>query len=156
VKQIAYNLRPHHLDKLGLAASIEAMAERVSDASGIDVTVDIPPPRSMSGRVPKDQEINVYRIIQEALNNVVKHSGATRASIEIDAESDLVITIIDNGKGFDSKTARAATIGSGFGLAGVAERVGMLGGRHRVASTPGQGTTVTIAIPQRASGEPAE
>jgi signal transduction histidine kinase len=110
----------------------------------------------MSGSVPKDQEINVYRIIQEALNNVVKHSGATRASIEIDDESDLVITISDNGRGFDTRAASAATIGSGFGLAGVAERVGMLGGRHGVASTPGQGTTVTIVIPQRASGEPAE
>jgi signal transduction histidine kinase/ligand-binding sensor domain-containing protein len=156
VKQIAYNLRPYHLDRLGLATSIEAMAERVSDASGIDVTVDIPPQRSMSGSVLKDQEINVYRIIQEALNNVVKHSGATRASIEIDDESDLVITISDDGKGFDTRAARAATIGSGFGLAGLAERVSMLGGRHAVESTPGQGTTVTIAIPRRASGEPAE
>jgi signal transduction histidine kinase len=66
-----------------------------------------------------------------------------------------VITIADNGSGFDAKAARAATIGSGFGLAGVAERVGMLGGRHSVASAAGQGTTVTIALPERPAKEPA-
>lgn len=87
--------------------------------------------------------------VQESLNNIVKHSGATRASIDIaDDGPDLVITIADNGKGFDTKSARTATIGSGFGLAGVAERVGMLGGRHSIVSTPGQGTTVTIVLPK--------
>ena len=58
-----------------------------------------------------------------------------------------MITIVDDGKGFDAKAARAATIGSGFGLAGVAERVGMLGGRHSIVSAPGQGTKVTIVLP---------
>jgi signal transduction histidine kinase len=156
VKQIAYNLRPYHLDKLGLGTSIEAMAERVGDSSDVDVTVTISPLISMDGAVPKDQQINVYRVVQELLNNIVKHSGATHATIDIaDRGPDLVVTITDNGKGFDAKAARAATIGSGFGLVGVAERVGMLGGRHSVASTPGQGTTVTIVLPDRGLTEPA-
>lgn len=154
VKQISYNLRPHHLDRLGLATSIKAMVERISDASEITCTVRIPPELSMAGAVPKDQEINVYRIVQESLNNIVKHSGASQATIDIANQgSGLVITIADNGKGFDAKAASAAAIGSGFGLAGVTERVGMLGGRHSVVSTPGEGTTVTIVLPDRARAE---
>jgi signal transduction histidine kinase/ligand-binding sensor domain-containing protein len=151
VRQIAYNLRPYHLDKLGLATSIEALTERIGASSGIDITVDVPP---LHGAVPKDQEINVYRIVQEALNNVVKHSGAERASVDIAHHGqELVITIADTGRGFDAKATKAATIGSGFGLTGVAERVGMLGGRHSVVSTPGQGTTLTIVLPTRGAGE---
>jgi LytS/YehU family sensor histidine kinase len=69
--------------------------------------------------------INVYRIVQESLNDIIKHSGAARASVDVSGDGgDLVITITDNGKGFDTKAARTDTIGSGFGLAGVAERVG--------------------------------
>jgi signal transduction histidine kinase/streptogramin lyase len=151
VKQIAWNLRPYHLDKLGLGASIEAMAERIGGSSDIAFTVTIP---SMSGVVASDHDINVYRIVQESLNNIVKHSGATRASIEIASDgADLVITIADNGRGFDAKAARTATIGSGFGLAGVGERVGMLGGRHSIVSAPGRGTTVTIVLPGRSLQE---
>jgi signal transduction histidine kinase/ligand-binding sensor domain-containing protein len=157
VKQIAYNLRPYHLDKLGLGTSIQAMTERIGASSDIEFTVDIPAPISMNGVVPRDQEINVFRIVQESLNNIVKHSGATRASIDIRRDGpDLVITIADNGKGFDAKAAMAATIGAGFGLVGLAERVGMLGGRHGVASAPGQGTTVTIVLPRDPTKEPAE
>jgi signal transduction histidine kinase len=153
VKQIAYNLRPYHLDKLGLGTSIEAMTERLGASSHVEFTVTIP---SMNGVVPRDQEINVYRIVQESLNNIVKHSGATRASIDMAYDGpDLVIRITDNGKGFDVKAARAATIGAGFGLAGVGERVGMLGGRHSIVSAPGQGTTVTIVLPGRSSQEQA-
>lgn len=153
VRDIAYNLRPYHLDKLGLATSIEAMAERIGASSAIEFTVNVPP---LKGAVSKDQEITVYRIIQESLNNIVKHSGAMQASIDIAYdERELVITIADNGKGFDAKAARAATIGSGFGLAGVAERVRMLGGRHSIVSAPGQGTTVTIVLPGRSGQEDA-
>jgi two-component system, sensor histidine kinase LadS len=81
VKQISYNLRPYHLDRLGLATSIEDMAEQISAASEIECTVAIPPELSLTGAVPKEREINVYRVVQESLNNIVKHSGATQATI---------------------------------------------------------------------------
>ena len=153
VKQIAYNLRPYHLDQLGLGTSIQAMTARLGASSDIEFSVNVP---SMRGVVAKDQEINVFRIVQESLNNVVKHSGATGASVDVAHDgTDLVITIADNGRGFDAKAARAATIGSGFGLAGVAERVGMLGGRHAIVSAPGQGTTITIVLPGHSSQEAA-
>jgi signal transduction histidine kinase/ligand-binding sensor domain-containing protein len=149
VRQIAYNLRPYHLDRLGLGASIEAMTERIGASSDIDFTVNIAAKAALNAAVPKDQQINVFRIIQESLNNIVKHSGATRGTIDIaEAGSDLLITIADNGKGFDAKAATAVAIASGFGLAGIAERVGMLGGRHSIVSVPGQGTTITIALKQ--------
>jgi signal transduction histidine kinase/ligand-binding sensor domain-containing protein len=151
VRQIAYNLRPYHLDRLGLGASIEAMTERIGTSSDIDFTVTISSKAALNGAVPKDRQINVFRIIQESLNNIVKHSGATRGTIDISAAgSDLVITIADNGKGFDARAAnagKAVAVASGFGLAGIAERVGMLGGRHTVVSGPGQGTTITITLP---------
>ena len=148
VRQIAYNLRPYHLDRLGLGPSIEAMTERIGAASDIDFTVNIVSKAALNGAVPKDQQINVFRIVQESLNNIVKHSGATRGTIDItEAGADLVITIADNGKGFDARAANAVRIASGFGLAGIAERVGMLGGRHTIASVPGQGTTLVITLP---------
>jgi signal transduction histidine kinase len=151
VRQIAYNLRPYHLDKLGLGVSIEAVADRIAAASDIECTVTIAANASLRA-VPRDQAINVFRVVQESLNNIVKHSGATRATIDImDDGPDLVITIEDNGKGFDAKAARDVTrdvaIGSGFGLAGIAERVGMLGGQHSIESVPGEGTTITITLP---------
>ena len=78
-------------------------------------------------------------------------AGATRGTIDIsETGSDLVIRIADNGKGFDAKAANAGksvTVASGFGLAGIAERVGMLGGRHSIVSARGQGTTITITLP---------
>lgn len=149
VRQIAYNLRPYHLDRLGLGASIEAMTERIGASSNIDFTVNISSKAALNGAVPKDQQINVFRIVQESLNNIVKHSGATLGTIDVsETGSDLVIKIADNGKGFDAKAASAsAAIASGFGLAGIAERVGMLGGRHSIASAAGQGTTITITLP---------
>lgn len=154
VKQIAYDLRPYHLDKLGLGTSIEALAERIAASSAIAFTVNVP---RLDGMVPKDQEINVYRIVQESLNNIVKHSGATRAAIDIAQDGqELMITIEDNGQGFDARAVKAATIGSGFGLAGLAERVGMLGGRHAIVSAPGEGTTVTVWLPGRSAQERAE
>jgi signal transduction histidine kinase/ligand-binding sensor domain-containing protein len=153
VKQIAYDLRPYHLDRLGLGTSIEAMTERIATSSAIAFTVNVP---RLDGTVPKDQEINVYRIVQESLNNIVKHSAATHAAIDIVHDGkELMITIADNGKGFDARTARPATIGSGFGLAGMAERVGMLGGRHAIVSAPGEGTTVKVWLPGRAGQERA-
>lgn len=153
VRQIAYDLRPYHLDRLGLGASIEAMAERIGAASDIEFVVTIAPKAAaaLNRAVPKDQQINVFRVVQESLNNIVKHSGATRGTIDVaEAGADLVITIADNGKGFDARAAnagKAVAAASGFGLAGIAERVGMLRGRHAIASTPGQGATITITLP---------
>src|SRR5262249_25103103 len=96
-------------------------------------------------------EINLYRIIQESVNNILKHSGATEANIEMKrVEQGLAVTIRDNGKGF---VADPESIGgaphTGLGLMGIAERARMLGGKYSIQSTPGAGTTVRVEIDLR-------
>jgi signal transduction histidine kinase len=94
----------------------------------------------------------VYRIVQEALTNVVKHAGATRASVTITEGDDDVIEVrvSDDGRGFDpSATAE------GFGLVGMTERVDLLDGEMHIDSAPGDGTTVTVRLPVARAAEPA-
>jgi signal transduction histidine kinase/ligand-binding sensor domain-containing protein len=145
VRQIAHNLRPHHLDNLGLTKSLEEMTERVEGSSSIRFLCDI---AQLGGALPKEDEISLYRIVQEAINNIVKHSAATRARVEaLRDEQGISVIIADNGKGFDAKAASAAR--GGFGLAGMAERVRMIGGTYSVESIPGAGTTITVHLPSR-------
>jgi signal transduction histidine kinase len=142
-RTIAYNLRPHHLDQLGLTTTIRAMIDKVADTSAIAIGSDLD---DIDGVFPPADEITVYRILQESLNNVVKHAGASEAHVAIRSrEHDVEITIRDNGRGF---VAGAPTPGAtgGFGLKGLAERVLMLEGTHTIESSAGRGTTVTVRI----------
>jgi len=93
----------------------------------------------------KEDAITLYRVVQESLNNVVKHAQASEVRVSIERLTDSVtLTIRDNGRGF--AMAEAAAKPSGFGLAGMAERMRMLGGEWRIDSQEGQGTTVTIRV----------
>ena len=145
VRAIAYNLRPYHLDRLGLTATIEDMIERVATASGLQLTSVVAP---LDDLFSKEAEISVYRIVQESLNNIVKHAQATAAEVEITrADRKVSLTVHDNGRGFSPETANASAVGQhGFGLTGIAERVRMLGGTQAIESVPGQGTTIRIRI----------
>ena len=145
VRTIAYNLRPYHLDRLGLTATLEDMIERVSTASGIQVHADIAP---LDDLFSKDAEISLYRIMQETLNNIVKHAQATVVEVEITRTTNSVsLTVQDNGRGFNPARATASDAHRiGFGLTGIAERVRMLGGTQEIESAPGQGTTVMIRL----------
>jgi signal transduction histidine kinase/ligand-binding sensor domain-containing protein len=145
VRTIAYNLRPHHLEQLGLTTTIRAMLEKVAESSGIGMSSDLD---DIDGLFPPDQEITIYRIIQESVNNVIKHARAREAHVAVRCdEHHVAITIRDDGQGFApaASTAGAAS-GRGFGLKGIAERVQMLGGTHTIESGPGRGTTVTVRI----------
>ena len=144
VRQIAHNLRPYHLDNLGLTNSLEAMIDKVESVSGIRFSYDIAP---LDGALPQEGEINLYRIIQEAINNIVKHSQATRARVEVARdERGIYLTIRDNGQGFDLKATTAERRRRGFGLNGIAERVRMLGGTYHLDSAPSAGTTLTVEL----------
>lgn len=145
VRTIAYNLRPHHLEQLGLTTTIQAMIEKSAESSGIRMTSDLD---DLDGLFSPDQEIIVYRIIQESVNNVIKHAGAREAHIVARSREDHVeITIRDDGRGFAQAGSTAGAVpGGGFGLKGLAERVQMLGGTHTIDSGPGRGTTVTVRI----------
>lgn len=141
VRTIAYNLRPLHIERLGLSSTIEEMVEEVESASEIEIDCDI---EKIDGLFNKDDEINFYRIVQECLNNIVKHSKATKASVSVFREnSKVVLNIRDNGSGFDLEKVNEK---KGLGLNGIAERAKILGGTFSIQSEFGKGTTVLVEI----------
>ncbi|HEU4388978.1 MAG TPA: two-component regulator propeller domain-containing protein [Blastocatellia bacterium] len=151
VREIAYNLRPYHLDEIGLTEAIQSMIERVAGSSSVQFQANLD---SIDGLLPSEHEMSLYRVIQECINNVVKHSHATIANISIHRNThELVVRIEDNGKGFDVEQA-SHNKEHGFGLMGISERVRLLGGSDSIQSVPGIGTTVTITlqVPEKGNG----
>jgi signal transduction histidine kinase/ligand-binding sensor domain-containing protein len=147
VRDIAYNLGPYHLERLGLANSIRDMVKSVEKISSVAITTELDP---IEGALSRETEMSLYRIAQEALNNVVKHSQSTEASVSLKRETSGVrLTVTDNGKGFNPQvSAPSDHFGlNGFGLNGIAERVRLLDGALTVRSAPGQGTTVEAVLP---------
>jgi signal transduction histidine kinase/ligand-binding sensor domain-containing protein len=139
VKSISYNLRPYQLDRIGLTKAIEAIVRSAESASEIEFSAEID---DIDGYFPKDQEINFYRIVQESVNNILKHSNAERASVLIKSEErSLSVVIEDNGIGYS-----AATKSGGFGLIGIRERVDLLNGTLEIKTAPGQGVIIKIFI----------
>jgi signal transduction histidine kinase len=146
VREISFDLHPHVLDRLGLKRAIETMIEKVTVLSSIEFTLELTP---LPVTLRADAQINLFRIAQEAISNVVKHSFATSAVIHlIVKDSELELLVKDNGKGFDvnAHVTRPPETWS-LGLLNIAERVRLLGGTYSIASSPGSGTTLTIAIP---------
>jgi signal transduction histidine kinase/ligand-binding sensor domain-containing protein len=138
VREISYDLRPYHLDQLGLTGALRSIISRVSSSSRIVFSEDLD---EVNNLFPKEQEINIFRIVQEAVNNIVKHSRATAAAVEIKRNGDSVtFTVSDNGIGFEGSR-------QGFGLTGMAERVRILDGSMAMRSAAGEGTTVIVTIP---------
>jgi ligand-binding sensor domain-containing protein/signal transduction histidine kinase len=150
VKEISFNLRPYLLDKLGLTKTIESMLEKVFDSGEIALELEMD---SIDHLLPKDSEILLYRVVQESVNNIIKHSRATRARVLVKHFPDrhngnvrsLSVTLEDNGCGFDP-AAISDPANRGFGLTGIAERARLLGGKHSIVSETGKGTTVTVQI----------
>lgn len=147
VREIIYDLRPVQLDRLGLTKSIEEMLDKVAGAHGLTIRRRLD---DIDGLLPKDAENNIYRIIQESINNVVRHAQAGEAGVEIRKNADDICLVVeDDGRGFIPDETRDWSAGSGFGLPGIVERVRMLGGVPLIESAPNLGTTVTIRIPLR-------
>ncbi|MDQ4141479.1 MAG: histidine kinase, partial [Bacteroidota bacterium] len=144
IRAISYGLRPFQLDMLGLTQSINGLADEVSEASGIDIRVNAD---SIDNLFPKEQEINVYRIVQECLNNIVKHSGATSARVNIAREDGHVhVSVEDNGKGINLANTQSAPK-SGFGLRGMQERLSILAGKLQIKPAVPHGTIIQITLP---------
>jgi signal transduction histidine kinase/ligand-binding sensor domain-containing protein len=142
VREIARNLRPHQLDRLGLTETIRSSVERIAKTSDIKFTIEI---EQIDSSVSKETEINIFRIVQEGVSNVLKHSHAAEASVFVRKEPGVIKMLVgDDGRGFDTSVAPAS---GGFGLAGIAERVRFLSGTLAVDSIPGRGTTLRITIP---------
>lgn len=144
VREISYNLRPYQIDQLGLSKAISVMLKKVAQSAGLQLTSEVDQLDDLFGA---NEEINFYRVVQEAFNNIVKHSGATEALVTIKREGKtIVLTVQDNGRGFPAEAASVESRQGGFGLVGIAERARMLGGKLVIKSEPGEGTTITLII----------
>jgi two-component system sensor histidine kinase UhpB len=133
------------LDQLGLAPAIEVMLARLSQSSGVRFRIEID---ELNGALPKQAEISFYRIVQEGVNNIVRHARATEASVTVERHGQAVrLSIRDNGTGFAPHTTAPVENGRrGFGLMGMAERARTLGGQLTLNSAPGQGTTISLTL----------
>ncbi len=149
-RRIARGLSPSVLMDFGLGPAVERVCEDVCEASGIAIERHI---ETAAARLPHAVEIGAYRFFQEALTNAVKHSGATRVRVDVTLEHDhLRLRIADDGRGIAARPERAGGAGGGLGLAGMRERVVMLGGEFDVSCTKDGGTTVDAVLPEKAIG----
>jgi len=146
VRDISHNLRPHQIDELGLSKSVESMVRRLAHSSEISFTADIEPVDKL---MPTDAEINLYRIAQESLNNVIKHSAAKGISVVLCRAGDnVLLRVTDDGCGFDVEAlTRGSERHTSFGLMIMSERARMMGGELELQSSPGAGTTVSARLP---------
>jgi signal transduction histidine kinase len=149
VHQLALELRPTALDDLGLQTALANYSERWTERSGIEV--DFHAADSDVGRLPEEAETAIYRVVQEALTNVLRHAGARRVSVVLLRSAGQAVAVVeDDGVGFDTESVTApAGDGRRLGLLGMRERVALVGGTLTIESLPGRGTTVIARIPLR-------
>ena len=155
LRELISDLRPALLDQLGPEPALAAMAERVMGDHDLQVGLDVSlayEPGRRADRVVPDIELAIYRVVQEALTNAAKHSGADRANVSVvEHDGTIEVSVHDDGSGFDPRAAHA-----GFGLTGIRERVTQHGGTLEVQSGPGRGTNLRISIPARHLSDEAE
>jgi len=146
LRQMIAALRPGVLDQLGLVPALGWVADHTLRPLGLMVTVQT---NGLQERLPTVIETILFRIAQEAMSNVARHSEASRLSIHLVREDDqATMTLTDDGRGFDPAMVTAAPDQSrGLGLAGMQERASLAGGQVTVESAPGRGTTVRVVMP---------
>lgn len=147
LRQICSDLRPPTIDSHGLPAAIRSLAHQWEEQSGIKVDLKID---KALGRLPETIELSVFRIIQEGLSNVRKHSGASsvQLSLKRKANASLVVQLVDNGHGLQQPINLGKLLAEKhFGLLGISERVSLLGGNMQVGSPSNSGMELTIEIP---------
>jgi signal transduction histidine kinase len=150
-RALSHNLRPTILDDVGLVAALEWYADEHLHTFGVPVEVHAETVDNLP--LTPDQDIAIFRIAQEALNNSGKYAEASKASVSLTVGGQTARLVIeDDGKGFDTETPSAQRKDGGFGLYGMRERTALLDGTLTVESTPGEGTRITAMIPL--PGEP--
>jgi PAS domain S-box-containing protein len=141
-RNLAHNLRPAHIEQVGLTASLQEMIREVSQSSEVHFERRV---ENVDGVFKGDAATNIYRIVQEGLNNVIKHSKARQAAVTVERDVHSVrLRIADDGIGFDT---RHSATRRGLGLTSMTERVRMLSGNFSLQSAPGHGTQVAIEVP---------
>ena len=151
VSRLAWELRPIALDDIGLEPAIQRLADEWAGRSGLqfDLLVD------MKGRsLPLAVETTLYRVLQEAISNIVKHAAASKVGVVVKTTSDEVVMVIeDNGKGFEPETVNRGA-SPRLGLLGMRERVALIRGSLEIETAPGTGTTLIVRAPVNAAAAP--
>jgi signal transduction histidine kinase len=143
LRKLIYDLRPEVLDRLGLVPALRSYAKSYLENQNIKVRFHF---LGLKHRIPPQVEVTLFRVIQETITNIVRHSGASMVDIQVVATNSAVTaTIHDNGKGFDVETALQSP--QSWGLRGIQERVAIVGGELRIESTAEQGTRIQVQIP---------
>jgi signal transduction histidine kinase len=143
-RNMALLLRPSMLDDFGLVAALNWQAKETSKRTGLRIQVTA---ADLPNDLPEEHKTCIYRIVQEALNNVAKHAQASAAHIKVErTEAGLELTVQDDGSGFDAERVRGLALG-GLGLLGMQERVHHLGGEFLIDSQPGRGTLLRVNLP---------
>jgi two-component system sensor histidine kinase UhpB len=146
LRRIAIELRPEALDDLGLESALAVLCDRFAQRSELEVSCRIPDPLP---QLSPETELVIYRVAQEALTNIARHSGSDRAELSLQPEESQVVLIVrDHGRGIDDG-GRAA----GSGIRGMRERAGLVGGALDIhGASPGPGTEVRLHVPAGAGG----
>lgn len=146
VRTISHLLHPPLLDEVGLISALRWFLEGLSQRSGIQVQLEVPPDL---GRMKSEVETAVFRIVQEALTNMFRHSGARNGTVRIvERQENIVVTVADDGKGIDEEVVQFRPDSLGVGIGGMRQRVSELGGTLRLANA-NPGTIVEVVIPNR-------
>jgi signal transduction histidine kinase/ligand-binding sensor domain-containing protein len=147
VREMIFDLRPRQLDELGLTGAVADLLARMAGVNGWQLARQLD---RVDGLLAKESENNLYRIVQESLNNISKHAAATQVSVSLTRQANCVdLTVKDNGRGFAPETSIEADAANGFGLCGIRERVRLLGGQVTIESTPGSGSIVRVTVPHQ-------
>jgi signal transduction histidine kinase len=146
VRRFSRDLRPSVLDDLGLLPALKWLATDLEEQHGIAANIRV---LGEQHRLPDEAELALFRIAQEALNNVGKHSDASAVEVTLDfTGGNIVMIVADDGKGFDIPPSTSDLAASGkLGILGMQERVRLLGGSLAVDSEPGAGTSVVVRVP---------
>jgi signal transduction histidine kinase len=146
LRHLISDLRPSQLDDLGLVATLQWYIQEFNRRYPIQTDLVFKGERA---RFPPEYEIVLFRITQEALTNVAKHSGASHATVKLEIDtSQILLTVCDDGRGFDlEEVLRGEGSRIGWGLLGIQERTALIGGEYQMESQPGQGTTIQIRVP---------
>ncbi len=147
LRRLAHELRPTILDDLGLLPALDFLAKGVSHRAGVPIAVEGSPQE----RLPPAVETALYRMVQEALNNAIKHAHAKHITVRVVRKPKLITcSVIDDGVGFDPATAIAIDGDRGLGLVGIRERLDSLRGTLQIVSAPGKGAELLMQIPLEA------
>ena len=151
VNYLAWELRPTELDHLGLSDALGSFVREWSNT--YDIAADFHATLSKNGRLHPELETNLYRIVQEGLNNILKHAGAKNVNVLLELRNDRIDLIIeDDGRGFDAGSRPVKGHKStGLGLIGMRERTALLGGTLDIETEPGSGTTIFARVPFRSA-----